>query len=178
MATSFRSRGGASIWSPTPPTGDSARTLQRARHGLRDKRLAQRKVANESNLGMPQRDILPIPASTGREGGELVVRLPYTIHLDDITAATMRVRPQSAGAETQRSSDIRLLDRFDLIDLTSPGRKHADRRRPHNGGREPSKNGEPLRQRELTHHRPPRRHEHDHHHDRHGGDAVYDGAPD
>jgi hypothetical protein len=37
--------------------------------GMRDKRLAQRKVANESNSGMPQRDILPAPAGTGREAG-------------------------------------------------------------------------------------------------------------
>jgi hypothetical protein len=35
--------------------GDSALTLQKARHGLQDKRLAQRKLANESNSGMPQR---------------------------------------------------------------------------------------------------------------------------
>ena len=69
MATSFRSRGAL-------PFGfllDSALTLQKARHGLRDKRLAQRKVANESNSGMAQRDILPIPLSRSG-GGELVVR--------------------------------------------------------------------------------------------------------
>jgi hypothetical protein len=37
--------------------------------GMRDKRLARRKVANESNSGMPQRDILPTPAGTGLEAG-------------------------------------------------------------------------------------------------------------
>ncbi len=59
---------------------------------MRDKRLAQRKVANESNSGMPQRDILPAPAGTSREAGEARRQiLPYTIHMDDITAARMRV---------------------------------------------------------------------------------------
>ena len=87
MATSFRSRGAL-------PFGfllDSALTLQKARHGLRDKRLAQRKVANESNSGMAQRDILPIPAvKVGRRGARRQT-LAYTIHMDDITAARMRV---------------------------------------------------------------------------------------
>jgi len=53
---------------------------------------------------------------------------------------------------------------FDLLDLTSPGREHTDRRGPHDGSREPSEDGEPLRQHELSHNRPARGHEHDHRH--------------
>jgi hypothetical protein len=67
---------------------------------------------------------------------------------------------------------------FDLLDLTSPGREHTDRRGPHDGSREPSEDGEPLRQHELSHNRPARGHEHDHRHNRHRRDAVDDGAPD
>jgi hypothetical protein len=62
--------------------------------GMRDKRLAQRKVANESNSGMPQRDILPTPLAQVWSRGARRQTLAYTIHLDDITAARMRVRPQ------------------------------------------------------------------------------------
>jgi hypothetical protein len=105
------------------PNGDSALTLQKARHGLRDKRLAQRKVANECNSGMPQRDILPIPAVTGREAGSS-------------SSDPCLYDPHGRHYRCENESD--------LTDLTSPGRKHADRRSPHNGGREPSKNGEPL----------------------------------
>ena len=151
MATSFRSRGGASIWSYSP-TGDSALTLQKSRHGLRDKRLAQRKVANESNSGIPQRDILPIPAGTGGEAGSS----SSDPRLYDPQGRHYRCENESEAARApvpklSAPHIFDLLDLFDLIDLTSPGRKHADRRCPHNGGREPTQNGQPLRQREVPH---------------------------
>jgi hypothetical protein len=95
------------------PNGDSALTLQKARHGLRDKRLAQRKVANESNSGMPQRDILPTPlAQVGRRGARRPA-LAYTIHMDAITGEN---ESEAARAPAPRLSS---LVRYSIVGIYS-----------------------------------------------------------
>ena len=77
------------------------------------------------------------------EGGARRQTLAYAILMDDVTAATMRVQ-QTPAPKLSAPHIFDCLDLFDLLDLTSPGRKHADRRSPHNRGRKPPKNGESL----------------------------------
>jgi hypothetical protein len=101
---------------------------------------------------MPQRDILPTPAGTGRAAASSSSdpRLydPHGRHYrcENESEAARALAPKLSAPQI-----FDCLDLFDSIDLTSPGRKHADRRCSHNGGREPTQNGQPLRQREVPH---------------------------